>query len=77
MNERINVTKSFLPDLDEFIKEISPMWESHHLTNSGPLEKQLEHKIKEYLNVPYVCLVSNGTLALQLAIRAMNLKRKK
>ena len=73
MDARINVTKSFLPPIDEFMEELRPIWNTHHLTNEGPLLKKLEKNIQDVLDVPYVCLVSNGSLALQVAIRAMNL----
>jgi len=76
MDDRINVTKSFLPPIEEFMQEIQQIWNTHHLTNEGPILKKLEEKLCAFLDVPYVCIVSNGSLALQLAIRAMNLSGK-
>ena len=70
----INVTKTFLPPLDEYIKYLEKIWETHWVTNQGPLAEDLESKLKEYLNVKNLLLVSNGTIALQLAIKALNLK---
>ncbi|MCY7361200.1 MAG: DegT/DnrJ/EryC1/StrS family aminotransferase [Ignavibacteria bacterium] len=70
----INVTKTFLPPLDEYIKYLEKIWETHWVTNQGPLAEDLECKLKEYLNVKNLLLVSNGTIALQLAIKALNLK---
>ena len=44
MDDRINVTKSFLPPIDEFMEELRPIWNTHHLTNEGPILKKLEEK---------------------------------
>jgi len=70
----INVTKTFLPPLSEYIKFLEKIWETSWVTNQGPLVERLEHKLKEYLNVKNLLLVSNGTIALQLAIKALELK---
>ena len=58
------------------MEEIQQIWDTHHLTNEGPILKKLEEKICAFLDVPYVCIVSNGSLALQLAIRGLNLSGK-
>lgn len=70
----INVTKTFLPPLDEFIDKIKPLWQSRWITNQGPLAEELESKLKEFLGVKNILLVSNGTIALQLAIKALGLE---
>lgn len=69
----INVTKSYLPPLEEYIQYLQRIWESHQLTNNGPLVKELESRLKEYLGVKYLFFVSNGTIALQIAIKALEL----
>ena len=51
MKEKILVTRSSMPTLDEYIKEIAPMWESHWLTNMGPKHKEFQNKLCEYLDV--------------------------
>jgi dTDP-4-amino-4,6-dideoxygalactose transaminase len=71
--ERINVTKSFLPPLSEYTAYLEKIWQSGQLTNQGPLLQQLEKELKDYLNVSNVHFVANGTLALQLAIRALDI----
>ena len=70
----INVTKPFLPPKEEFDKYIDGIWQRNWITNHGPLVNELELKLKEYLNVPHLLFLNNGTLALQIAIKALDLK---
>ena len=70
----INVTKSFLPSLHEYTKYLERIWESGHLTNHGPLVYELEEKLKEFLGVKHLFFLNNGTIALQIAIKALDLK---
>ena len=70
----INVTKAFLPPRHEFDKYLDGIWERGHLTNHGPLVHELEEKLKEYLGVKHFYFINNGTVALQLAIKALDLK---
>ncbi len=70
----INVTKTFLPPLNEYIEYLEKIWESNWITNQGPLSEELESRLKDFLNVNNLLLVSNGTIALQLAIKALALK---
>lgn len=70
----INVTKSFLPPIEEYQEVIKGIWENTWLTNNGPLVRKLESQIKEYLNVENFLYVSNGTIALQIALKALELK---
>lgn len=69
----INVTKTFLPPIEDYIKYLQQIWDSHQLTNHGPLVQELETKLKEYLGVKHLFFVSNGTIALQIAIKALGL----
>ena len=70
----INVTKPFLPPREEFDKYIDGIWQRNWLTNNGPLVNDLELKLKEYLNVAHLLFLNNGTIALQIAIKALGLK---
>lgn len=70
----IPVTKPFLPKAEEYEEYINSIWERQWLTNNGPLVIELEHKLKNYLNVEHLLYVSNGTVALQIAIKALGLK---
>lgn len=74
MTDRINVTKTSLPPMEEYIEEISSMWENHWITNMGEKHLQLEEKLKEYLNADYITLFTNGHLALENIIAAYGLK---
>jgi dTDP-4-amino-4,6-dideoxygalactose transaminase len=69
----INVTKSYLPPLDEYSKLINSIWQNHHLTNRGPLVQKLEKDICQELVLKNLLFVSNGTIAIQLAIKALNI----
>lgn len=69
----ITVTKTFLPPLAEYQALIDDIWSRGQLTNGGPLVEELEEKLKHYLGVKHLLYVSNGTLALQLAIKALEL----
>ncbi|TBH73773.1 DegT/DnrJ/EryC1/StrS family aminotransferase [Aquirufa nivalisilvae] len=70
----LHVTKSFLPDLKEYVSYLERIWESNHLTNDGPLLRELEQKLRDYLQVEHVIFVTNGTIALQLALKALQVK---
>jgi dTDP-4-amino-4,6-dideoxygalactose transaminase len=73
MSKPIQVTRSSMPNFEEYIEEIKDMWESHWLTNMGVKHKQLEAELKDYLNSPNITLFTNGHLALECAIAAFNL----
>ena len=74
MNNSIFITKPILPKRSDFDKLVDEIWEREYLTNNGPLVKVLEKKLEDYFNVKNVILVSNGTLALQLGIKALKLE---
>ncbi len=70
----INVTKSYLPNIDKYKSLIDEIYESSWLTNSGPMVQKLEQRLKEYLGVKNIILVSNGTIALDIAYKVLGLK---
>lgn len=70
-NKKIMVTRSSMPDFEEYVEMIKSLWETHWLTNMGNYHKQLEAKLTEYLGVPCLSLMVNGHMALELAIQAM------
>lgn len=72
----IHVTRSFLPPRAEYEAWLDKIYASHVLTNNGPIHKELEETLRKRFNVPYLRLMANGTLALQLAIRALGVKGK-
>lgn len=69
----INVTKTHLPERDKLDKYIDKIYQSNWLTNFGQLEQELTSRLKEYLEVDNLLLTSNGTLAMQVAYKALGL----
>lgn len=70
----IPVTKPFLPPQEAYSKYLTGIWQRNWLTNMGPLASELEMKLKEYLKLEHLLFVTNGTVALQMAIKALDLK---
>ena len=70
----IPITKPFLPPKVQYQKYINEIWERNWLTNHGPLVQELEKKLNTYLETSTFAYVSNGTIALQIAIKALELK---
>ncbi|MCK9161919.1 MAG: DegT/DnrJ/EryC1/StrS family aminotransferase [Arcobacteraceae bacterium] len=70
----INVTKSYLPDIEKYKAYIDEIYSSSWLTNNGPMVQKLELRLKEYLGVKNIILVSNGTIALDVAYKVLELK---
>ncbi|MBF1098541.1 MAG: DegT/DnrJ/EryC1/StrS family aminotransferase, partial [Riemerella sp.] len=69
----IPVTKPFLPPKEEYLKYIDGIWNRQWLTNMGPLASQLEMELKEFLDVQHLLFVTNGTVAIQMAIKALDI----
>src|SRR5476649_2031263 len=69
----INVTKPYLPPIGQYTDLLDGIYSRQWLTNNGPLVVKLEDQLSDYLKVDRLLFVSNGTVALQLAIRALNL----
>ena len=72
-DQDINVTKPFLPPLEELQPYLNNIWSSHILTNNGNYHREFETALAQYLGVPYVSLFTNGTLALLIAIRCLDI----
>ncbi|CAI9086716.1 DegT/DnrJ/EryC1/StrS family aminotransferase [Candidatus Methylacidiphilum fumarolicum] len=70
----ITVSKPFLPPLERYLSYLKLIWEKEWLTNNGPMVREFEARLKEYLNLDYIVYVSNGTIALQLALKILNIK---
>lgn len=71
MSEKIMVTRSSMPDFGEYCEEIKKLWDNHWLTNMGVEHKQLQAELEHYLECPHVVLYTNGHLALENVIAAM------
>lgn len=74
MSEKILVTRSSMPGMDEYINEIKSVWDSHWLTNMGPKHEELKKELKDYLGVDNIELLVNGHMALEMTMQAMGLK---
>lgn len=75
MNERpLYVTRPALPPYEQFEPLLREIWASHRLTNGGPFQERLETALADYLDVPRVSVLANGTLALMLALRALEVE---
>ena len=71
--DKITVTSPLLPPLDELTPYLEDIWQRKWLTNSGHYHQQLEDELCNYLDVPYISLFSNGTLALITALQSLEL----
>ena len=75
MNDKpIYVTQPSLAPLEEYVEILKGVWESGILTHNGPLVQKLEEEICKNLGLQNFVAVSNGTIALQMAIKALALK---
>ena len=75
-NNPIYVTRPLLPTLENVHTQLEDIWNAKWLTNNGPKHKELESKLKEYLKVDNLVMFSNGTLALELGLRALDIKEE-
>lgn len=67
----INVTKTFLPPIEEYNKQVQRAWDNEWLTNRGEIVLELENKLKQYLDVSNVIMTNNGTVPLQIALKLL------
>ena len=71
---KILVTRSTLPSIEEYEKELRELWESRWLTNAGQKHKELTVNLRNYLKAGEVELFANGHLALEIALQALELE---
>lgn len=69
----ITVTKTFLPPQDEYQAILKRAWDSGWMTNRGVLVQELEKELKSFLGISNMIAMTNGTLPLQIAIKALGL----
>jgi dTDP-4-amino-4,6-dideoxygalactose transaminase len=72
--ERILVTRSSMPTLDEYVDELRSIWDTHWMTNMGNKHEKLRKELKEYLDVENIDLFTNGHSAIEMTLQAMNLQ---
>lgn len=73
IENRINVTKTYLPNLEKYKSYIDQIYTNGWITNYGPLVQELEKRLADYLGVKNIVLVANGTVALEIAYRTLGL----
>lgn len=66
--------RPFMPPFEDFQSYLEKIWESRYLTNNGPIHAEFEQALCDYLGVKHICLFANGTLALMIALKALNLQ---
>jgi len=74
--KKITVTQTSMPPYEDYIEKIKPLWDTKWLTNMGTYHKELELKLKEYLEVPYLSLMVNGHMALEMAIQSFDFPKE-
>lgn len=67
----INVTKTFLPPIEEYTSQLQRAWKKHWITNRGELIEELEEKLKNYLSLSNIIITTNGTIPLQIALKIL------
>ncbi|KEK20653.1 aminotransferase [Bacillus manliponensis] len=72
--EPILVARPSLPPFEEYTNTIRQLWDSHYITNNGPFHRQFEDELHSYLSVPHSTLFVNGHMALDIAVKAMQLE---
>lgn len=75
MEKAILVTRSSMPEFEEYTAEIRELWDSHWLTNMGVKHKQFQRELEQYLKVEHIELLTNGHMALELGMQALGLKK--
>lgn len=70
----IPVTKPFLPPFAEYEELLKGVWQREWLTNHGPLVNELESELRRYLGIPNLVYVTNGTIAIQIALKALGIR---
>ena len=73
MSNTINVTRSSMPEYEEFCEEIRDMWDTHWLTNMGEKHQHLQSELEKFLGVKHVTLLTNGHLALENVLEGLGL----
>ncbi len=69
----INVTKTFLPPFEEYTATLKRAWDNAWLTNNGELVRELEASLKQYLGTEFLLFTNNGTIVLQMALKALDI----
>jgi dTDP-4-amino-4,6-dideoxygalactose transaminase len=71
MRDKLNVTKTFLPPLEEYTALVKRAWDNQWLTNRGQLVQELEEKLKTLLSIDNILIMNNGTIPIQIALKLL------
>lgn len=72
--EKIYVTKSFMPLKEEYFNYLNQIYQNRQLTNQGPMLNELENKLSSFLQVKNFHYITNGTIALQIALKSLEIE---
>src|SRR5215213_575614 len=72
----INVTKTYLPDFEKYAAILKRAWDKSWITNNGELVRELEDSLKKYLGVKHLFFCNNGTVVLQMALKAYGISKE-
>lgn len=72
----INVTKTYLPSFEKYTSVLKRAWDTGWITNNGALLVELEERLKEYLGVKHLFYTNNGTIVMQMALRALGVSKE-
>ena len=72
----IQVTQTYLPEQEKYSNYLKEIWKTGWLTNNGPMVLKLEDRLKEYLHIKNFNYINNGTIALQIALKALNISKE-
>jgi len=72
----INVTKTYLPEFEEYAAILKRAWDKAWITNNGELVQELESNLKKYLGVKHLWFTNNGTVVLQMALKSLNITKE-
>lgn len=72
----IHVTQTYLPDQEKYQKYLSKIWESGWITNNGQMVLELEARLRKHTGVAHFAYCNNGTIALQIALKALNITKE-
>ena len=72
----IPVTKPFSPPIEAYQELLAGIWQRNWFTNNGPLVNDLELRLKKHLDLKHLLYLSNGTIAIQIALKALGITKK-
>ncbi|WP_114752675.1 DegT/DnrJ/EryC1/StrS family aminotransferase [Pleomorphovibrio marinus] len=72
----IPVTRPFSPPIEEYHELLQGIWQRSWFTNNGPLVNDLELKLKRYLGIKHLLYLGNGTIAIQIALKALKIDKE-